>query len=187
MGMPASAFYSAEMVRDLIQEDRAWPRYETVHGELLVTPAPRPMHQLLAGRLMVRLSAYLDRETATNAVVFMSPADISFGPDSLVQPDVFVVPVEQARTLEWSGITRLLLATEILSPSSLRADRFTKRRLYQEWGVECYWIIDADREQAEVWTPDATAPIIERATLRWHPDGATEPFTLPLDQLFRPI
>ena len=130
---------------------------------------------------------YVRQQPAIRTHVLMSPADISFGADSLVQPDVFVVPVEQARTLEWSGITRLVLAVEILSPSSLRADRFTKRRLYQEWGVECNWIIDADREQAEVWTPDAIAPAIEREALRWHPDGAAAPFTLLLDELFRPI
>lgn len=187
MGMPASTFYTAEMVRDLIREDRAWPRYETVHGELLVTPAPRPRHQILAGRLLVQLSAYLDRETAVSGYVFMSPADISFGPDSLLQPDVFVAPMEQARTLEWSGITRLLLAIEILSPSSVRADRFTKRRLYQEWGVERYWIVDAEREQVEVWTPEAVAPTVERETVRWHPDRAAAPFALAIEQLFRPV
>jgi Uma2 family endonuclease len=66
-----------------------------------------------------------------------SPADISWGSDTLVQPDLFVVPVEQARTLEWSAMRSLLLAIEVLSPSSARADRFTKRRLYLQQGVPC--------------------------------------------------
>lgn len=187
MGMPATTFHTADMVRELIQEDRAWPRYETVHGELLVTPAPRPMHQELAGRLLVRLSAYLDRETDSNAHAFMSPADISWGPDSLVQPDVFVVPIDEARALQWSGVSHLLLAVEVLSPSSVRTDRFAKRRLYQEQGVPLYWIVDSDACSTEVWTPEATAPVIEREALRWHPEGAAEPFTLPLDRLFHPI
>jgi Uma2 family endonuclease len=43
----------------------------------------------------------------------------------------------------------LLLAVEILSPSSVRADRFTKRRLYQE-GVSLYWVIDAHAAMAEI-------------------------------------
>jgi Uma2 family endonuclease len=187
MGMPATTFYTAEMVRELIQEDRAWPRYETVHGELLVTPVPRPMHQELAGRLLARLSAWLDRETASNAHAFLSPADISWGPDSLVQPDVFVVPIEEARTLQWSGVSHLLLAIEVLSPSSVRTDRFAKRRLYQERGVPVYWIVDADERAVEIWTPEAVAPVTERQTLHWHPAGASGPFTLPLDELFRPI
>jgi hypothetical protein len=49
----------------------------------------------------------------------------------LLQPDVFVAPVEQARALDWSAIRSLLLVAEVLSPSAPRHDRFTKRRRYQ--------------------------------------------------------
>ena len=74
-------------------------------------------------RLLIGLSAYLAREPVGH--ILTSPADISFGPDTLVQPDIFVIPLDQARTLEWSKIQRLLLVAEVLSPSSVRADRFT--------------------------------------------------------------
>ena len=57
------------------------------------------------------------------------------GGDTLVQPDLFVVPLGEARTLDWSQMRTLLLAVEVLSPSTARADRFTKRRLYQEVGI----------------------------------------------------
>jgi Uma2 family endonuclease len=53
-------------------------------------------------------------------------------PDTLVQPDVFVVLLAEARTLTWSNVTTLLLAIEVLSPSSVRADRFTKRHLFRK-------------------------------------------------------
>ena len=69
----------------------------------------------------------------------LAPGDISWGPDTLVQPDVFVVPLEQARTLDWSRIQDLLLVAEVLSPSSARADRFTKRIEYQRRRVPVYW------------------------------------------------
>ncbi len=39
------------------------------------------------------------------------------GPDILVQPDLFVVKTEEARTGDWSRMQTLLLAIEILSPS----------------------------------------------------------------------
>ena len=35
MGMPAAVYYTADMVRALPDDGK---RYETVHGELLVTP-----------------------------------------------------------------------------------------------------------------------------------------------------
>ena len=185
MGMSLPAYHTAELVRALINETRHWPRYETVHGELLVTPAPRVDHQEIVRRLIVALSAYLERERVGH--VFMSPADISWGPDTLVQPDVFVVPLHEARAHTWSAIHTLVLSIEVLSPGSVRADRFTKRRLYQEVGVPLYWLIDSDESLAEVWTPHAQFPQVERRVLVWHPAGAATAFTLSLTELLRPI
>lgn len=185
MGMAAPLYYTADMVRDLTDETRHWPRYETVYGELLVTPAPQLWHHEIVARLLTAMHGYLEREPVGH--VFCSPADISWGPDTLVQPDVFVVPLEEARTLTWARVQTLLLAIEVLSPSSLRADRFTKRRLYQEVGVPLYWVVDADARSAEVWTPAERFPRVEREALVWAPAGATAPLTLHLDELFRPI
>ena len=179
-------FHTAEMVRALIDESRPSPRYETVYGELLVTPAPNLWHQELVGRLYTALSDYLRREPVGH--VFASPADISWGrPDVLVQPDVFVVPKAEARSMKWSGITRLILAVEVLSPSSIRADRFTKRKLYQDRGTETYWMVDPDERVVEVWTPDAVFPRTEPETLRWQPAGASTELVLELTDLFAPL
>ena len=121
-------------------------------------------------------------------VLLTSPADVSWGrSDVLVQPDVFVTTREQARTDDWSRIRNLLLVVEVLSPSSLRADRFTKRRVYQEHGVPLYWVVDGEARQVEVWPRDAEFPEIAHEQLVWHPAGATRPFTLALAELFRPL
>jgi Uma2 family endonuclease len=179
-------FHTAEMVRALIDESRPAPRYETVYGELLVTPAPALWHQELVGRLYRAIGDYLRRESAGH--VFASPADISWGrPDVLVQPDVFVVAKAEARTLKWSAITHLVLAVEVLSPSSVRADRFTKRKLYQDRGTETYWMVDPDERLVEAWAPDAVFPRTEHETLRWRPKGASTELLLELHDLFAPL
>lgn len=182
MGMAAPTYYTAEMVRALPEDGN---RYEVVHGELLVTPAPRLWHQRLVARVCVALDAYLNAEPV--GIVLTSPADISWGRDVLVQPDVFVVPLEEARGLKWESVRTLLLAVEILSPSSRRADRFTKRRLYQERNVATYWLIDGDEQYVEVWGPETEFPVVERDLLSWQPVGAARPFTMVLRDLFRPI
>ena len=182
MGMPVPLYYTAEMVRAFPDDGR---RYEVVAGELLVTPAPRFWHQHLVGRLSLALGTYLLDQPA--GVLVHSPADISWGPDVLVQPDLFVVPLDQARTLEWTAMRDLLLVVEVLSPSTVRADRFVKRCRYQEAGVPLYWIVDGDARQVEVWTPTDRFPCIERAALQWAPAGAVSPFHLDLADLFRPI
>ena len=182
MGMAAPMYYTADIVRALPDDGN---RYETVHGELLVTPAPRFWHQEIIGRLLESLRPYVREQGVGHALA--SPADISWSNDTLVQPDLFVVDLDQARTMDWSRMKSLLLAIEVLSPSTARYDRFTKRRLYQEVGIPYYWIVDTERELVEVWTPDLELPRVEEERVIWRPDGAAMPFTLGLVDLFKPL
>lgn len=184
MGMVAPVYYTAEMVRALPEDGN---RYETVHGELLVTPAPRAWHQVVLARLFRVLDAYLLQTRVAH--VLWSPADISWSPNTLVQPDLFIVPADELRRLDWAHIKHLLLVVEVLSPTTARGDRFTKRRLYQEMRVPAYWIVDTEQRLVEVWTPEAALPAIERERLEWLPEGAgaTEPLILSIPELFQPL
>jgi len=182
MGMAAPVYYTADMVRALPDDGN---RYEVVYGELLVTPAPRPWHQVVVQRLSFAIELYLRSHPV--GFVLTSPADISWGPDVLVQPDVFVVAPEEARTLTWSRMRTLLLVAEVLSPSSARGDRFLKRLRYREAAVPLYWVVDGDERSVEVWTPRDDFPAVERERLVWRPSGVREPLTLGLEELFRPL
>jgi Uma2 family endonuclease len=182
MGMAAPLFYTAEMVRGLPADGN---RYETVRGELLVTPAPRLWHEEIVARLGLALRQYFLVEPVGHA--FAGRSDISWGPDILVEPDVFVAPIDEVRTLDWGKVKNLLLVIEVLSPSSRRADRFTKRVEYQRQNIPWYWIVDPDEHVVEIWSPAATFPRIERHRVVWHPEGATQALTVSLGELFRPI
>jgi Uma2 family endonuclease len=65
-------------------------RYEIIDGELFVSPSPTFGHQRLVMRLLVLLHAYA--ETHRIGEVLPSPADIELADDTVVQPDVFVLP-----------------------------------------------------------------------------------------------
>jgi Uma2 family endonuclease len=182
MGMAAPLYYTADMVRGMPDDGN---RYEVVYGELLVTPSPRPWHQVVVSRLSLAIGNYLAHEPV--GVVLTAPADISWGPDVLVQPDVFVVAPEEARTLTWSSMRTLLLVAEVLSPSTARGDRLLKRVRYRQAGVPLYWIVDGDEHVVEIWTPADDFPALEREHLQWSPPGARQPFTLALQDLFRPL
>ena len=182
MGMPASAKrWTADEARQLQDEDRAWPRYEVIDGELLVTPSARPVHQLCVGELYFRLRTYV---AATGVGVAMtSPADVELEPDTVVQPDVFVI--SNRRVIRaWREIERLILAIEVLSPGTERADREKKPRFYARTGVAEYWIVDAERRHVERWRPHDERPEVLDRQLVWHPAGAADPLPIDLEALF---
>jgi Uma2 family endonuclease len=73
MGTAAPIYYTADMVRAMPDDGN---RYEVVNDELLVTPAPRPWHQILVHRLSLAIGNYLDRESG--AIVRPRRAVIAF-------------------------------------------------------------------------------------------------------------
>lgn len=156
-------------------------RYELVDGELLVTPGPSLVHQLVLGRLHLALGRYL--ENRREAVPFLSPADISWDDEKLVQPDLFVVPATEV-SRSWKTCQTLLLAVEVVSPGSARGDRVIKRRLYQQQRVATYWIVDPDAAVVEVWHPDDERPEIVADVLRWRVGDEAPELAIDLEELF---
>lgn len=175
--------WTAAQVRELPDDGN---RYEVVDGELLVTPAPRYDHQDAVAQLWRRLDDYLQIVLVGHATI--SPADVELDPHTLVQPDVFVVKlVEGRRPKNWADLQGLLLAVEILSPSSARADRTVKRRRYQREGIPEYWVVDVDARLVERWRPGDERPEILTDALTWQPDVAREPLSVDLRAYFTQV
>lgn len=161
-------------------------RYEIIDGELLVTPAPSFDHQSVVVRLVERIAAYLSRNRV--GFVRIAPGDVILGPRTLVQPDVFVVPpVAGRRPSSWDEAPVPILAVEIVSPASARADRVRKRELYRRSGVAEYWIVDPEARVIERWRPDDLRPEILADRIAWAPAGAAEPMTVELTEFWRAV
>lgn len=168
--------WTAEMVRALPDDGN---RYEVLDGELFVTPAPSWAHQAVLAWFFLPLATYVQRHSLGWAR--WSPADMAFGRLRLVQPDLFVVPSRaEGEPRDWSEVRSLLLALEVLSPSTAFADRNRKREIYQQQGVGEYWIVDPDARLVERWHPLDTRPEIVRDVLAWQPNAGIEPLTLHL-------
>ena len=172
-------------MRNLIQEDRAWPRYELIDGELLVTPAPVKAHQRAVGEWLVLLKLYV-QSAGIPCEVFTSPADLELERGTIVQPDVFITALaEGGEADEWASVRRLLLAVEILSPSTARYDRTVKRRFFMERvDVAEYWIVDLAARVVERWRHGETVARVDDAQLEWRPPGAAHPLVVDLQPLF---
>ncbi len=172
--------WTADSVRALPDDGN---RYECVDGELLVTPSPRLSHQRAVLELSVTLRPYVSEHQLGS--LFLSPADVALDDRSLVQPDVFVAGnVAGRRPREWTDLRSLVLAVEIVSPSSARADRGVKRRLYQRWHTDEYWVVDLDARIIERWRPSDDRPEVIDSVLRWPAREGVAPLEISLDQYF---
>ena len=180
MRMPATQHYwTVDMVRAMPDNGK---RYEIVHGELLVSPGPTLRHQKVSSEFFVRLHRYLEAHGGGH--VFYAPASVNHSISTEVQPDLFVLAAGADINAPRARLGEVLLAIEVLSPSTARFDRFTKRRLFQEVGMAQYWIVDPVARSVEVWTPEAERPVVEREHLAWSAPGAPEPLELNLETIF---
>jgi Uma2 family endonuclease len=189
VAMPAVAkhVWTIGEVEQLIDERPGYtPRYELVDGELLVTPAPTFRHQRILAELFVLVREYVKRHRLGEAV--FSPSTVTLTSSTRFEPDLYVVPANSGRMPQSSApVTRLMLAAEVLSPSSARHDRFTKRRFFQAHGVPEYWVVDGEACAFEVWRPgDDRAALIDDRLL-WHPPEAPEAFELDVRAFFTAV
>jgi Uma2 family endonuclease len=172
--------WTTDDLRELPDDGR---RYEVIDGQLFVTPAPSWTHQAA----VLLLSRILDDYLRDNSVghVIIAPADVSFSRSRSVQPDLFVVPsVDGRRPRRFDEVRRLLLAVEVLSPNSARADRVAKRVLFREEGVAEYWVVDLDSRMIERSTPADPRVEILIERIDWRPDGAGAALSIDLPEYF---
>ena len=77
----------------------------------------------------------------------MAPVDWQPDLHTSLQPDVIVVAIDDIG--EKNITAPLLLAVEVLSPSTRRTDRLLKRSRYEEGGIGSYWIVDPEAPSIE--------------------------------------
>jgi Uma2 family endonuclease len=126
-------------------------RLELIEGEIVVTPSPAPMHQLVAHRLAVLLDHAI---VATDrGIVMQAPVDVFLEEHNVPQPDLVVLLNDR---LHLFGSTMIesapSMVIEIISPSSGDRDRVTKRNLYARFGVPEYWLVDPDGRSIAIFS-----------------------------------
>ena len=132
-------------VADLADTPDDGLRYELVDGVLLVSAAPSQLHQIVLAELFVLLRAACPPE----ARVMFAPTDYQPTQRRSLQPDLLVV---RRSDLGKSAINApLLLAVEVLSPSTRSVDLLLKRGVYAESGVAAYWVVDPLVPSIQAW------------------------------------
>jgi Uma2 family endonuclease len=125
--------------------------YEIIDGNLLMAPAPDTWHQDWSRELTVILATYVKRAKLGN--VFAAPLDVVLDAENIVQPDLVFVSSANLGIIQHRAIFGTPdLLVELVSPSSVRRDRYDKKELYARFGVKEYWIGDPANKALEILT-----------------------------------
>ena len=117
-------------------------RYEIVDGSLYVSPPPASLHQVLAGRI----ARILDDHIPETHLALVG-VGIRLARDTVLIPDVSVVLADVAlENVSLFTPADVMLAIEVVSPSSLRTDRVFKPALFAGAGIPAYWRVERGKD-----------------------------------------
>jgi Uma2 family endonuclease len=161
-------------------------RYELMEGELFVSPAPSTRHQTVSRHLLFALMEALEKPGL--AQVFNAPTDLLLSPTTVVQPDLIVIGTGRASIITARAVEGVPeIVVEILSPTSLDRDQHIKRRIYQQFAIAEYWVVDPEHGMMVVHRLDEGTYGIraryDRASILECPEFPA--LRVPLLQIFR--
>nr|WP_246516676.1 Uma2 family endonuclease [Salicibibacter cibarius] len=129
-------------------------RWGLIHGvPYNMSPAPSRIHQKVLGEIFGEFRDYLKDKSCE---VYLVPFDVRLpsqdqadDTDNVVQPDISIIC--DPDKLDHKGCNgNPDLIVEVLSPSTAKHDRLRKFELYEENGVQEYWIVDISNQTVEV-------------------------------------
>lgn len=176
---------ATEVKRWTLEELHSLPddgnKYELIHGELFVTPAPSDDHETILARLTEFIVPYV-RVNGLGRVY--RPRAVFRFQGSEVEPDLMVRAEAPGIGNDWERAPLPILIVEVFSPSTFRRDQTFKKDFYEEAHIAEYWMIDPERNEVTIVRAGGKTTVND--TLVWHPSGVGEPLSMPISAIFPP-
>lgn len=122
-------------------------RIELIKGRIFkMSPAPSSAHQRISRKILVALDIYLQKKPYE---VFAAPFDVRLPRKSkeenkdlisVVQPDICVI-CDRSKIDERGCLGAPDIVVEIISPGNNKTELQNKYEVYEESGVQEYWIV----------------------------------------------
>ncbi|MCB9663616.1 MAG: Uma2 family endonuclease [Alphaproteobacteria bacterium] len=125
-------------------------RRELFDGELVVSPAPSPWHQVVLDRLHAQIRTWAVAQVPPWQALF-APVDVVFGAHHVLQPDLVLLrqPVAPGQRGPLTQVPALV--AEVLSPGRVDQDRLAKRVVYAAAGVTAYLVVHPEAARVEAF------------------------------------
>jgi Uma2 family endonuclease len=136
-------------------------RLELIDGIVTVSPKPSFRHQRVGFLIARAIDDWAGHHPGAHMAQDVS---VQFGPSIVYEPDI-VAFAPGTYDREPTTVDKAPdLIVEVSSPSTLRMDEATKKRDYERFGVNEYWLIDPFNGTARVFRRDGEK-LVERAGL----------------------
>ncbi len=133
--MNANLAYREEYVQD-----------ELINGQVvLMSPSPVSNHVLVTGNIYAIFSVYLKGK---KCIPFQDGLDLYLTEKDRFEPDFMVVC--DPNKVKYNGVHGAPdLVAEVLSPSTAKRDRGYKKQVYEQCGVQEYWLVNVAEKSLE--------------------------------------
>jgi Uma2 family endonuclease len=159
--------------------------FQLINYDLIMSPAPNPLHQLMVARLSWLFLNFLQSEKKGGYTA--GTVDVVFDEGNVLQPDFLYIAADRVAEIVKNRIEGAPdLAIEILSPSNAYYDLNQKKGLYERYGVKEYIIFDPIGRKAELYVLNNGAYYLhQQATLNDHLHSIVlKGFSIDMDYLF---
>lgn len=138
-------------------------REEKIDGVIYdMSPVPGYQHGIINGNIYRIIGNGLKDSLC---LAFIENLDFKYHPDindDYVCPDIMIVcDRKHLKGGAYSGIPRFIVET--LSPSTAKRDRSEKKDIYEEAGVEEYWIVTPQGKSVEIYYLEGEKYILEQS------------------------
>jgi Uma2 family endonuclease len=114
---------------------------QLITNQLIMSPARTYQHQHLVTEIIRQLSNYVIENNLGEVVT--APVDVYFDKENVFQPDILFIAKDRLEIVKdgrVKGSPDLII--EILSPGTESYDKRTKKEVYEQHGVQEYWMVD---------------------------------------------
>jgi Uma2 family endonuclease len=132
-----------------ISQERPGDRHELFAGELVVSPSPVSVHQIISANIFRRLDRFTQEQGLGRA--FYAPIDVMISPDTVLIPDLLYIAQSRLGIIGGQTVNEPPdIVVEILSPGTRTRDLEAKRAIYARFKVPEYWIVDPQARSVTV-------------------------------------
>lgn len=120
---------------------------QVINNQLIMSPAPTSQHQRVLKKIFLQLNQFAEAHHLGE--VFFAPVDVYLNEINIYQPDIVFVSNKNSHIVKnkIQGVPDLII--EILSKGSEKLDKVEKKLVYENCGVNEYWIVEP--ESKKVW------------------------------------